>query len=237
MTNRSFGSVRRPNTNVKDISGRLQGLPADYVAGGYGSYAAASGVTQTNLAQARADLKVLQEERVVLQAAVTKAKQALDANYTALKRAGEGWRACGSTDCKSHHSKSRCDGCREPWDTKIKAAEDARPALATALTAAQQNLSAKDAEIKQVEETIATLIAAVEAENLAEQTLAEQGTSSEAIAEEAKAKAAAEVETARVAAETAASGKKTRNMILLLVGAAVVIVGVMFVVKKMRKKK
>jgi hypothetical protein len=39
--NRSFGTVRRSRV-VTDVAGSVQGLPSDY-AGGYGSYAMATG--------------------------------------------------------------------------------------------------------------------------------------------------------------------------------------------------
>lgn len=231
--NRSFGGVRNPNVSVIDISGRRQGMPG-YASSGY---AMASGTTQASLTQARAELKTLQEERLSLANTLQSKVAAINANELKYKQGSDGWHACKSTDCAWNHSASRCDGCRAPHADAMKAAENARPALVSARTAAAGNLAQKDSEIDQVEATIAGLLASIEAENQAEQTLAGQGMTSEAIAAEAQAKAKAEVETARITAEASASGTKTRNMVIALVAVAVVAVGVIFMIRKIRKKR
>lgn len=233
QVNRSFGATRRPSA-VVDVAGTAQG---DEYAGGYGSYAMASGITQANLEQARAELKTLQEERITLNDAVGKAQAAINANNEKYAAGGRGWNDCKSSDCKSIHTAKRCGGCRDPFNQMMISSVAARTNLNATKATAVGNLAAKDTQISAVGETIAGLIASVTAENQAELELAGQGLTSEAIQIEAEGKAQAEVEESRILAETAAGGKKTRNMIIALVAVAIVAVGVIFMIKKIKSKK
>jgi hypothetical protein len=240
---RSFGKVRNSIPSVVDIAGTRQGLPGNY-AGGYGNYAMASGITMTKLSEAEAKLTTLSQERAILNNKVGAAQQALDANQKAYTDAGIGWRSCASSDCKWNHSASRCNGCKNKWQALINTAETARPALASAMTTAKSNLSAKDAEISVVKDTIAGLLASIEAENQAEATLAGQGKTSEQINIEAEARATAFVEDAKAQAQVnlaksdvSTSGKKMRNTIIALVVIAALVVGTIFMIRKIRKKR
>jgi hypothetical protein len=214
--------------NVIDVSGRIQGMPG---------YAMASGVTQGNLASARGDLATLQDQRLVLANLLQKAQDAINANENKYKVAAQGWNACKTSDCKSHHTASRCSACRTPFNTAMAAAENARPALASTRSNAASNLSQKDGQIATVQATIAGLLASIEAENQAEQTLAGQGMTSESIVADAQAKATAEVERARLEAESKASGIKMRNRVIALIVIAAVAIGVIFMVRKIRSKR
>ena len=230
--NRQFGDVRRPNVGVRDIGGVEQGF-----VGAYGSYAMASGTTQANLEDVRKELKVLQDERVVLNGKVASATQAVIKNNELAKKGNAGWTSCKNSDCKGHHSASRCGNCRKPFQTMIDTANSNKTLLASAVKSAVDNLKAKDSQIAQAGDTIASLLESIAAENQAEQTLADSGTSSEEIAINAKADADAIIIAAQTEAETKASGKKTRNLIIALTVVAAVAIGVVFMIKKIRKKK
>ena len=229
--NRQFGDVRRPNVGVKDIGGVEQGF-----VGAYGSYAMASGTTQANLEDVRKELKALQDERVVLNGKLASATQAVIQNTELAKRGNAGWTSCKNSDCKSTHTAKRCSACRTKYQIMMDTANSRKTGLAAAVATAVSNLKAKDSQIEQAGKTIASLLESIAAENQAEQTLADSGTSSEEIAINAKADADAIIIAAQTEAETKASGKKTRNLIIAFTVVAAVAIGVVFMIKKIRKK-
>ena len=137
--NRQFGDVRRPNVGVRDIGGVEQGF-----VGAYGSYAMASGTTQANLEDVRKELKVLQDERVVLNGKLASATQAVIKNNELAKRGNAGWTSCKNSDCKGHHTAKRCSACRSKYQVMMDTANSRKTGLAAAVTTAVSNLKAKD---------------------------------------------------------------------------------------------
>jgi len=209
MVNRSFGSVRNPNTTVKDVSGSLQGLPTDYVAGGYGSYASASGSLKAEIEAASEDLEVKKRNM----------QNSVEGYQSAKNKAQGGY--CADRYNNTFQAAKR-DSCQAQANAAMQNAKSAMDSAKTAYENAKSKLDLLRKELK--------------AEIESELALSEQGLTPEAINTQAEAEAQAFLMDAQANAKSKQSGSKVRNTILILVGLAAVTIGVIYAVKKLRKK-
>jgi len=220
---RTFGPVRNIGNRLPEIG-----------------YAMASG-TQQNVRSVQKDIADATAVRQRISDQISAVKRKLDDNTAQYTLASRKWKDCDSTDCKPIHSKNRCDSCRKPHQEKMNQLKSAQPSLLNELEELRAKLTAQRAVISGLEQELTTLLIAVEEEAAAETTLAGQGKTSSQI--QIEAQAAAQAEVAKATAEAQKDIEATKSMsriktgIVITMVLAVVIVGAVYVVKRIKKGK
>jgi len=175
-------------------------------------YFMASG--QRSRAEIQADINDLTNKLAENESALTTASRRL----TDAKNKKEGGY------CANKYSlKSRKETCQREVNQQYSDALSTFNNLKSLVNSQKENL-----DLLQEELTTANAVAL---------NLSEQGLTEEAVLTQAQADAQATIEQAQADARSKESGKKTRNIVIALIVVAVVVVGTIYMIRKIRSKK